>query len=304
MASSKQKLQGLISAQTPIQKGTPYTVSADAADAPPPVETAALQRGAAFIVSTSAAAEGPLPEAVLALRAELREIARSYIGARRRSGRALLEAARWLSEARAAADHGEWEEFLAATETTADTAERLRRIYDRSMQHPAFAAAVADGRLNQSAAERLARDSTPVEVIDVVLTAEKMPTVAEVERAIRAVKRPALVARAGKIGGQIPQIAEFGGAAPGGQIPQFAEFGGSVDENQIPQIAGFAGKISAASPVIQLLREVTAALGKLAARPESVPPGAEASQLLHSIEQSLSVIRSSVLGRSRPNDGE
>ena len=44
-------------------------------------------------------------------------------GARQRSGEALLEAARWLSEARAEAQHGEWRVFLEATNTSDDTAE-------------------------------------------------------------------------------------------------------------------------------------------------------------------------------------
>jgi hypothetical protein len=273
MASSKQKLQGLIGSQPPIQKGAPYSVSGDAASAPAPTETAVIQRGASFIVSTSDDAEGPLPEAVLALRDELREIARSYIGARRRSGRALLEAARWLSEARAAAEHGEWDDFLEATATTADTAERLLRIYERSMQHPAFAAAVADGRLNQSAAERLARGSTPVEVIDEVLTAEQAPSVAQVDRAIRAARRSAEPVREDQPGGQIPQIAEFG------------------------------DQPSSASPVLELLREVAVTLGELAASADAVPPGEESSQLVRSIEQSLSAIRSSIRKRGRGTDG-
>lgn len=273
MASSKQKLQGLIGAKPAIQRGAPYTVSGGDASAPAPAETTAIQRGAGFLVSTSDDSDGPLPEAVLALRTELREIARSYIGARRRSGRALLEAARWLSEARAAAEHGEWDDFLAATVTTADTAERLLRIYERSMQHPAFAAAVADGRLNQSAAERLARDSTPVEVIDVVLTAEKAPTVADVDRAIRAARRTAAPDVGATAAGQAPPAAS-GGA---GQIPQFAEF---------------ADQLAADIPAIQLLQEAAIILGQLASRVGSVPPGEETDRLLHSIEQALATIRS------------
>jgi hypothetical protein len=136
-----------------------------------------------------------------------------------------LVAARWLSEARAAAQHGEWDDFLLATETTADTAERLLRIYDLAMQRPAFAAAVAAGRLNQSAAERLARASTPTEVIDVVLTAEKPPTVADVDRAIRAAKH-------GAAQGRRAQSSESR-TADLGQIPQFAEFGTTSSNSEL-----------------------------------------------------------------------
>ncbi len=281
MASSKQKLQGLLGAQAPIQKGTPYTVS-DGADAVPvPLETAAMQRGAPFTVSTSDTTEGPLPSAVLELRVELREIARSYIGARRRSGRALLEAARWLSEARATSEHGEWYDFLAATETTADTAERLLRIYDLAIQHPAFAAAVADGRLNQSAAERLARGTTPSEVIDVVLTAESPPSVADVNRAIRAARRPTESDVVAARSGQIPQIAGFGAAG----------------SEQIPQIAGFGASASDDPQILAALREVADILANLALQADRVPADENTERTLKVIEQALNTFRSALAAR-------
>lgn len=275
MASSKQKLQGLIGTPPAIQKGTPYTVLGDATSSPPPVETGTIHKGAPFIVSTADSATELLPAAVLALRSELCEIARSYIGARRRSGRALLEAARWLSEARTASEHGEWYDFLAATDTTADTAERLLRIYDRSIQHAAFAAAVADGRLNQSAAERLARNSTPTAVIDVVLTAEKAPTITDVDRAIRAARQPVTSVREKAATPQIPQIP---------QTPQ------------IPQFAGFAGQPSLVNPAIQVLREAAALLNNLALQySAALPAGEETNQLVTAIEQSLITIRRAIV---------
>lgn len=272
MASSKQKLQGLIGTPPTIQKGTPYTVLGDATSSPPPVETGTIHKGAPFIVSTADSATELLPAAVLALRSELCEIARSYIGARRRSGRALLEAARWLSEARAAAEHGEWYDFLAATDTTADTAERLLRIYDRSIQHAAFAAAVADGRLNQSAAERLARNSTPTAVIDVVLTAEKAPTITDVDRAIRAARQPVTSVREKAATPQTPQTP------------------------QIPQFAGFAGQPPLVNPAIQVLREAAALLNNLAVQySAALPAGEETNQLVTAIEQSLITIRRAIV---------
>src|SRR5436190_18425159 len=75
-----------------------------------------------YPISTRAA-DTVLPAAAGVLSERLQEIARQYIGARRRSGEALLEAARWLSEARAEAQHGEWYVFLDATSTTEDTAD-------------------------------------------------------------------------------------------------------------------------------------------------------------------------------------
>jgi len=54
-----------------------------------------------------------LPAQASALSERLQEIARQYIGARQRSGEALLDAARCLSEARAEAQRGEWQIFLS-----------------------------------------------------------------------------------------------------------------------------------------------------------------------------------------------
>lgn len=276
MASTKQKLQGLIGGAAPIQKGQPFTVSSEQPDAPPvPATTPApIQKGTGYGVSTADEHEPPLPEAVFALRDELQNIARAYIGARRRSGKALLEAARWLSEARGAARHGEWDDFLTATETTADTAERLLRIYERTMEHPKFAAAVASGLLNQSAAERLARSSTPITVIDMILTADKPPTIADVERAIRAAKSSTT-----PVTNQAVSV-----AAP------------EPSEEQIPQNAEFAPRSYAITdtPIIQLLAEVAGMLETLAADPSAVPSDAETERLLLRIERAAERIHTSI----------
>ena len=298
MANSKQRLQGLIGTHLPppIQKGTPYAVAVKPADAPAPEAHTTLQRGASFTVSTAENAAEPMPEAVLALRVALREIAWSYIGARRRSGRALLEAARWLSEARAATEHGEWYDFLAATETTADTAERLLRIYERSLQHPAFAAAVADGRINQSTAERLARESTPPAVIDVVLTADQPPTVAAVDRAIRAAKKPMMPEVETLDAGQIPQCAgsELGDAE---QIPQCAGFE-LGDAGQIPQCAGFElGDVEDDTQTLVALQKGAAILVALTEHAARIPKGKDTTQALDAIERALNTFRAALAMR-------
>src|SRR3954468_7241690 len=70
---------------------------------------------------STAIAVPELPDRAGALPERLQEIARSYLGARQRSGEALLESARWLSEARAVAIHGQWGVFLEATGTSDDT---------------------------------------------------------------------------------------------------------------------------------------------------------------------------------------
>src|SRR5207249_794098 len=153
MASNKKRLQGLIGGN-------------DAAPAAP----APIQRGVPYQISTQTSPVEPeLPPPAGALSAPLQEIARRYIGARRRSGEALLEASRWLSEARSLAQHGEWYIFLEATGTTEDTAERLLNIHTQAMQNPQFAEAISRNWLGQSAAGLLARPATPPEVVAAAL---------------------------------------------------------------------------------------------------------------------------------------
>ena len=151
-------------ANTAIQKGTPYQVGQVQLPAP------------------------ELPPQASALSSRLQELARQYLGARRRSGEALLDAARWLSEARAEAQHGEWHLFLEATGTSDDAAERLLNIHTQAMANPQFADAIGRNWLSQSAAALLARQSTPPEIVSEVLESEHPPTKADIERRIRATK--------------------------------------------------------------------------------------------------------------------
>lgn len=262
--ANKQKLQGLIGAKTPVQRGEPYSISTPGTDIVP-APSAALQRGAGFSIST-ADTETPLPEAVLALRPEMRELARNYIGARRRSGIALLEASRWLAEARVAAEYGEWDDFLTATETSPDTAERLLRINTLAIQHPGYASAVADGRFNQSVAERLSRSSTPVEVIDEVLATEKSPTVAEVDKAIRAARD------------------EMKGVKPKGET--------------FPTIAEMLPEQAASIAALASLQEAAAIIHRLAEGHTPFPPGEATEQVIRDMEQALTRLRSLLRARS------
>jgi hypothetical protein len=161
---------------------------------------AGLQRGPAYQVGPAAlSTQADLPERAGALPEPLQVIARQYIGARRRSGEALLEAARWLTEAKRIAKHGEWHIFLEATGTSDDTAERLLNIHIQAMQNPQFADAIARNWLSQSAAALLARESTPPELVDEILAAPEPPTKAGIEARLRT-SRP----------GQNPHRADFG----------------------------------------------------------------------------------------------
>jgi hypothetical protein len=207
-------------------------------------------------------ADTVLPIAAGVLSERLQEIARQYIGARRRSGEALLEAARWLSEARAEAQHGEWYVFLDATSTTEDTADRLLNIHSQAMENPQFAEAVRSNWIGQSVAALLARPSTPPEVIADVLNADVPPKVADVEQKVRQARSK-------------PKQAEV----------------------QIPQIAGFAGadQSSANSASAQeLLREIALSLVELAKMADALPADAQTTRALESAEQSLTTIRRAV----------
>lgn len=270
MASNKQRLQGLIQ-PPPLQRGQPYAVTPPkpAEEAPPP-EATAIQRGPAYTTSL-AVVDSPLPPAVLALRDGLQIIARSYIGARRRSGLALLEAARWLSEARVEAQYGEWDDFLKATETLSDTAEQLLRIYEGSMAYPALAEALTTGRVNQSVAERLTRRSTPSTVIDQVLSSDRPLKVAEVDRVIKAARQgePVVVNEA-VVGGQIPIILEF-----------------EPNEHRVED-----------GSTLRQLQEAVINMSELLRQADAIPAGEETLKLIDQIDKAAAAIRRSIMRRS------
>lgn len=124
-------------------------------------------------------------EAPPALSSKMQAIARDYLEARKRAGAALLDQARYLAEARAAAKHGEWGVFLAATQTSDDWAERLLDIHDQAERSPQFAEAIRTNFLSATVAGLLARESTPPAIVDQVLSASERPTSRQVEQEIR-----------------------------------------------------------------------------------------------------------------------
>lgn len=218
-----------------------------------------------YPISTRAA-DTVLPAEAGVLSELLQEIARQYIGARRRSGEALLEAARWLSEARAVAQHGEWYVFLDATSTTEDTADRLLNIHTQAMQNPQFAEAVRTNWIGQSVAALLARPSTPPDVVTEVLNADAPPKVAEVEQKVRQARSK-------------PKPAD----------------------GQIPQIAGFAGadqRSANSASAQELLQEIALSLVELTKMADRLPPDAQTRRALESAEQSLTTIRQAVEWRN------
>lgn len=133
------------------------------------------------------AVEPATPALPGALSASLQQIARDYLGAKRRMEEALLEAARYLSEARAACQHGEWGVFLTATRTSEGTAKRLLDIHAAAQRSEAFTDAVQRG-LSATTAAELAQPSTPADLLERLLTQETLPTLEEVRQAKGATK--------------------------------------------------------------------------------------------------------------------
>lgn len=155
-----------------------------------PAEKSAAEQPAEGIypLSTSVRSD-ELPVEAEGLGKQLHQIARRYLAARRRSGEALLEAARHISEARQIAEEGTWHLFLQVTKTSEDMAERLINIHLLASRRPDFEAAVIHGRLNQSVAALLARPSTPPTAVDEVLTSSVSPSVADVQRLLRVARQ-------------------------------------------------------------------------------------------------------------------
>ncbi|NJO83205.1 MAG: hypothetical protein HC828_10555 [Blastochloris sp.] len=161
-----------------LRQGPRSTDSASTALTPP--------RKAAYPLSTAAAPDAiTLPPEADMLTADLQDMARQYMTARRRTGEALLESARWLSMARDQAIHGEWLLFLQVTGTSPDTAEQLLHIHARTVAYPPLADSIRNGWLNQTAAALLAKPSTPQDAIDTVLAFADPPKVRDVQRVLR-----------------------------------------------------------------------------------------------------------------------
>jgi hypothetical protein len=123
-----------------------------------------------------------------ALSTGLQSIARDYIAAREKAGRALLEMASYLALARSVAKHGEWYTFLQATGTSEDQADRLLDIDRKAGENPEYADAVRRNFLSPTTAALLARPSTPAAVVGQVLRQPEPPTKRAVEQQIQAAK--------------------------------------------------------------------------------------------------------------------
>jgi hypothetical protein len=140
-----------------------------------------IERGVPFKAGQLAAPE--LPAQAGALSAQMQDIARSYLGARRQSGVSLLEAARWLSEAKDAAKHGEWAVFLEAIGLDDSRARAQIRIHEEAQRNPLFADRIINGFLSETVARELL--PLPAEQREELLARETPPTAADVREAKR-----------------------------------------------------------------------------------------------------------------------
>lgn len=186
----------------------------------PPPEGAALQRarGAPLGLSTTITTDTlNLTEHERELLEQLspdeQTISLHFRVAWRQTHESLLEAARWMAQARDTIEHGRWSTFLAFAGVSDDMSEMLRHIHYRAQAHPRFAEEVRRGRLGTTAAGLLADPKVPMQFVDDVLDASELPKTKTLERRISSVKRELRA-------GQIPRYAESQAA----QIPRYAEF--------------------------------------------------------------------------------
>ena len=217
-----------------------------------------------------------LPPEADTLSEAVRELAVRFIGARRRIGEALLEACRYMSEARTMAAEGEWYTFLKVTGTNPDSAATLINIHYRAVQHPAFAEKIRTGWLNQTVAGELAKPSTPPELLQQMLELSKPPRVADIKQARRPVRETYH---------QHVDNPNYSGWA--GEVPLLA---GRPERGTTPQ--PIEATRAAAS-----LHEVAATLETLAHQSSRLPSDDQTLDALQRIEQALSAIRRSLLWR-------
>lgn len=217
-----------------------------------------------------------LPPEAATLSEELRELAVRFIGARRRIGEALLEACRYMSEARTTAAEGQWYVFLQVTGTSPDSAATLINIHYRASQNAAFAEKIRSGWLNQTVAGELAKPSTPPELIQQMLERDMPPRVADIKQARRT---PTLVREEHHQDVDNPNYS--------GWDEQVSTLAGTSDRGQAFE------QIEQAT-LIASLSEVAATLETIVPQSSRIPRGDHTLHTLQRIEQALAEIRRSV----------
>src|SRR6185295_15374191 len=148
-----------------------------------------------FPLSTTIAPQAIiLPPEATDLAAAEQDLARHFLTAWRRTHEFLLEAARWMAEARETVEHGRWGLWLRVVGISDDKSEELRHIWWRAQQHAACAEGIRQGRINATTAGLLAPPTVPAEIIDEVLSSETPPKTKVLERRLSAARQAARAA--------------------------------------------------------------------------------------------------------------
>lgn len=238
-----------------------------------PREQVVSPRSPAYELSTTQGVgdeAAPLPPEAADLSPQLRELALRYVGSRRRVGEALLEACRYMSEARSQAEEGQWYLFLRVTGTSPDQAEAQINIHLRVQQHPEFAEKVRSGWFNQTVAGELAKPSTPPEVLARLIEAPAPPRVADVKRARREFQK-----------GEIPHNVD-NPDYPGSPVAQ---------EVEADVVEALAGAPEEHVTLVALLAEIAASLEAIAVQAHTLPLDERTLHALQRIEQGAAAIR-------------
>lgn len=237
-----------------------------------PREQVISPRSPSYELSTAqpvgGAEEALLPPEAANLVPKMRELALRYVGSRRRVGEALLDACRYLSDARDQAEEGQWYLFLQVTGTSHDQAEAQINIHLRARQHPEFAEKIRSGWLNQTVASELAKSSTPSEVFTRLLEAPIPPRVADVRRARR----------------------DFQSSENSHKYVDNPDYPGSFAD----EIFGGTSDSSDVLPhekLVSILREVAATMEVVARDSTRVPTSGDVTRALDMIEHAVSTIR-------------
>ena len=272
MASGKQnrqdRLRGVLRPASGANEVVPVS---PASDAPP------------IAISTVPPVDEPNAALIEALRPQMRELAVRFVGARRRSGQAILEMGQILAQANDEAQYGEWDDYLQAVDLSDDTARKLMQIFRAALDDAAFADGVRRNWFQQSVAMRIVRERDPDrrrEVIDALLSPERTerPSDAETGAVIRRVRQRH--------------------AAPVDVLPEAALERGSDDGGSqsptAPERAVVLEVDSAA--VLAILQGHAAGISELVSLAGSLPRTPATEETLQQLEQAIAAIRRATRG--------
>lgn len=229
-------------------------------------------------ISTVPPADEPNAALIEALRPPMRELAVRFVGARRRSGHAILEMGQILAQANDEAQYGEWDDYLQAVDLSDDTARKLMQIYRVALEDTAFADGVRRNWFQQSVAMRIVRERNPGrrrEVIDTLLSPDRTerPSDAETGAVIRQVRQRQ--DGAPRVPSEAPALAGEREAA-------------SIKRATVLEVDGAA--------VLAILQGHAAGLSELVSLAGSLPRSSATEEAIQAIERAIAVIRRTTRG--------